>query len=1027
MKKYACVLMALGMYFDSLPLLANCVVECRMSKVERIAVESRKSNFEGVATSSNSNLTTQQQTMVTGKVAFDGMPMMDVTVSVKGKSVVTVSGENGVYSIAAGANDVLVFSYVGFTTVSEPVNGRSQINVTLKEDATALQEITVNAGYYTVKESERTGSIAKITAKDIEKQPVTNVLATMQGRMAGVAVTQDTGVPGGGFHIAIRGQNSLRRGGNDPLYVIDGVPYGSEAIGTIYTSAALSQPASPLNSINPADIASIEILKDADATAIYGSRGANGVVLITTKRGHAGKTQFTTNVSGGFGNVTRFRKLMRTPQYLQMRREAYSNDGLTEYSPADYDINGTWDQTRDTDWQEELIGGTAQFNTVQTSLSGGSSQTQFLLSGNYSAQTTVYPGDFKYRKGNVHLNLNHESENKRFKVNFTGGYTVQDNDQPAVDFTRDAVTLAPNAPALFDASGNLNWENNTFNNPLRYLVTSSDSQTYDFIANSMWRYELLDGLELRSSFGYTDLRHAEYNAQPSTIFLPSYGLGSEASLLFTTKTNRRSWIVEPQLHYERGLGNGKLELLAGSTFQQQTGDQLVTMGYGFSSNSLIYNPGSASTYLVLNSDATVYKYQAIFGRVNYSYADKYFLNFTGRRDGSSRFGTDNRFADFGAVGAAWLFSKEAVFGDNPILSFGKLRGSYGTTGNDQIGDYQYLDTYRNSGSNYQGVNGLWPTRLYNPNFGWELNKKLELALETGFFKDRIFTSVAWYRNRSSSQLTGIPLPGTTGFTSLQANLDAEVENSGFELGLRTVNFQGSKFGWVSSLNFTAAKNKLLSFPDLESSSYSDQLVVGEALNIVKVYHYTGINPQTGIYQFEDVNGDGVISAPDDRQVVKDLNPKYYGGLQNQFRYGALQLDFLFQFVKQLNYNQNYSSGVPGTAFNQPIEVGNHWQNPGDAGPYQIYTSGSNGDVMNAASQFSESDASISDASYIRLKNVALSFDLPERWTKRAKCRLSLQGQNLLTITSFKGGDPEFRSPGFLPPLRMFTSSIQLTF
>ncbi|OOG75434.1 SusC/RagA family TonB-linked outer membrane protein [Flavobacterium sp. A45] len=970
-----------------------------------------------------------QQHQIQGTVTDGVNPLPGVNVSIKNKSnAYTVADYNGQYELSASAQDTLVFSYVGFKTEIVPVNGRNQINIVLQPDATTLREVKINAGYYNVKESERTGSIARITGKDIATQPVSNVLATMQGRMAGVNIIQNSGVPGSGFEIQIRGLNSLRPEGNQPLYIIDGVPYSSEVIGSSYTSSSSPRQTSPINSINPSDIESIEVLKDADATAIYGSRGANGVVLLTTKKGKEGSTLFTANLSSGFGQVTRFMDLMHTPEYLEMRKEAYANDGITKYPANAYDVNGTWDPNRDTDWQKEIIGGTSTYTTVQSSVSGGSAQTQFLLSGNYSRETTVYPGDFKYVKGTMHVNLNHASANKRFQINFTGSYTAQDNFLPPTDFTQVALTLSPNAPDLFDAEGNVNWENNTFNNPLAKIAGKFKSNTHDLIANSVLSYELAKGLVAKSSFGYSDLRHNEITNLPSTIYNPAYGFGGEMSNVFENNTNRQSWIAEPQLSWNPKIGDGKIEALLGSTFQEQSGDQLVTLGYGFANNSQMGNPGSAANYSVLSSSQTVYKYQAFFGRVNFNWMDRYIVNATGRRDGSSRFGPGKQYATFGAVGAAWLFGNEA-FLKNTIgfLSFGKLRASYGTTGNDQIGDYQYLDTYSSSGNIYQGTSGLSPSRLFNPNFGWETNTKLEFAMEAGFLNDRIFTTFGWYRNHSSNQLVGTPLPGTTGFTTIQSNLDATVENSGVEITLRTVNISGSTFRWISSLNFTQSKNKLLSFPNLEGSPYKNQYVIGEPLNITKVYHQTGLDPKTGVYQFEDVNGDKTITAADDRTTLKNLNPQYYGGLQNQLSYGPVQLDFLFQFVKQENFNATSMFRMPGTMTNQPSAVIDRWQEAGDSGPYQIYSSGVKATIQRANTRNGQSDAGISDASYIRLKNISLSYDVPERWTKKMKLRFSLQGQNLLTFTNYKGADPEFRTAGFLPPLRMYTSSLQVTF
>ena len=972
----------------------------------------------------STNLNVPQQNQVTGSITDGTGPLAGVTITIKGKQTTVFSDFDGKFTITASPNDLLVFSYMGFKTLTIPVDDRTVLTIQMQEDATSLQEVKVNAGYYSVKDSERTGSIASITKKDIEKQPVTNVLATMQGRMAGVNIVQTTGVPGGGFDIQIRGQNSLRTNGNNPLYIIDGVPYSSDPIGIGINSAVLPTQPSPLNSINPDQIESIEVLKDADATAIYGSRGANGVVLITTKKGKTGKTKFTGRFSTGAGNVTRFMNLMNTQEYLSMRKEAFANDGIAPIPDYAYDVNGTWDQNRYTNWQKELLGGTAISTDVQTSISGGSEQTQFLLSSNFNKQTTVFPGDFNYKKGNLHLNVNHESENRKFRISTSVGYTIQNNNQPRLDLMREAVNISPNAPSLYNADGTINWENNTFNNPLRNLEGKYKSITNDLIANTLLSYKLSDNLELKSSFGYTALDNSENTANPSTRYNPAFGLGPQFSTLIASGSDRKSWIIEPQLNWNRKVSSGQLNVIVGSTFQSQKSSQLVQYASGFSSNSLIYNLASASNIFTLVSDETEYKYQAFFARANYNWQEKYILNLTGRRDGSSRFGPGDQFATFGAVGGAWLFSKENLFKNSTLLSFGKLRASYGITGNDQIGDYQYLDTYASTGVNYDGAIGLQPSRLFNPKFGWETNRKFEIALETGFFNDRIFLTTAWYNNQSSNQLTGIPLPGTTGFSSLQANLDATVQNRGLELTLRTVNFQRKNFHWSTNINFTIAQNKLLKFPDLESSTYANQYVIGQALNIQKVYHFTGVDPQTGVYTYEDVNDDGQLSSNEDKQTIKDFSLKFYGGLQNTFKYQRWQLDFLFQFVKQINYNESIYFGVPGSAGNQPKAVLNHWQQIGDNKPYPIYTDGSNSAAVDAYYKYFESDGVISDASFIRLKNISLLYELP---FKDLQCKVFFEGQNVLTFTKYAGADPEFKSSGYLPPLRVLSAGIQFSF
>ncbi|UPT70959.1 MAG: SusC/RagA family TonB-linked outer membrane protein [Flavobacterium sp. JAD_PAG50586_2] len=968
-----------------------------------------------------------QPTKITGTVNDVNGALPGVTVTVKGTANSTISDNAGKYSISAQSEDTLLFSFIGFKTIEIAVANRSSINATMVDDATTLKEVTINAGYYTVKDKERTGSISKITSKDISTQPVTNVLAAMQGRMAGVDITQTTGMPGGGFDIRIRGVNSLRTAGNSPLYIVDGVPFSSETIGYVQTSTNTPTPTSPLNTLTPSDIESIEVLKDADATAIYGSRGANGVVLITTKKGKAGKTQFTASASTATGQITSKVDMLSTPEYLAMRRKAFANDGIVNYPATAYDVNGTWDQTRNTDWQEELTGGTAVMTTVQASVSGGSAQTHFLLSGNSFSQSSVFPGDFVYKKKGVHVHADHESDDKRFKIAFSGSYDIQDNDQPARDLTRISRNLAPNAPALYDENGNLNWQNSTWTNPLAALNATALTKTNNLTTNTTLSYALPYGFTVKGNMGFTSLFHKETRTDPSTIYDPVYNAGAEYSSIYLTTTRRESWIVEPQLDWQRKLSEGKIDVLVGGTFQNQVGNRLVQLGSGFTSNSLIYNLASATTSRTLFDDETIYKYEAFFGRVNFSWKDKYIVNLTGRRDGSSRFGPGKQFANFGAVGAAWLFTEEKALKErNTILSFGKLRASYGVTGNDQIGDYQYLDTYQSSTAPYDGTVGLAPIRLFNPNFSWESNKKLEGALELGFFKDRIFFTGSYYRNRSSNQLIGMPLPGTTGFTSMQTNLAATVENTGLELTLRTVNIQKESFGWTTSFNISLPKNKLIAFPGLENSTYRNQYVIGESINIVKLYHLTGVNPTTGVYEFEDVNDDGILSAADDAQTVRDLNPEFFGGLQNTVRYKRFQLDFLFQFLKQLNWNAASQFPVPGVFANQPTSVLGAWSQAGDIASTQLYTNGLNTAATSAYQRYNQSDAAVSDASYIRLKNISISYNVPTH-LKGLECRLNAQAQNLLTFTPYEDGDPEFRSFNYLPPLRVISFAAEIKF
>ncbi|WP_297332248.1 TonB-dependent receptor [Flavobacterium sp.] len=511
------------------------------------------------------------------------------------------------------------------------------------------------------------------------------------------------------------------------------------------------------------------------------------------------------------------------------------------------------------------------------------------------------------------------------------------------------------------------------------------------------------------------------------IYDPAWGYTTAVSNAFRSLVSQRSWNFEPQLEFTRRLGPGDLQVLGGLTFQERTAHALQLSGTGFANNNLIDNLSAATTVYILADSEVLYRYNAIFGRLNYNIDGKYILNLTGRRDGSSRFGPGKRFANFGAVGGAWIFSKEKIFADmQTALSFGKLRGSYGTTGSDQIGDYQYLSTYQATGVPYQGVVGLQPVRLFNPDFSWETNKKLEFAVELGFLKDRLYLTAAHYRNRSSSQLVGIPLPTMTGFPSIQANLDATVQNTGWEFDFRTIILDTGKWNWTASANVTFARNKLLRYDGLESSTYAEQYIIGQPLDIVKVYHNTGVDQQTGLYTFQDYNGDGQITWPEDSQKIVSLTPDYYGGLQNSLSYKNWSLDFLLQFVKQQGYNHFNTGAIPGLPDNQPAAVVSAWQS-GSPSDIQLYTAGYNNEALDAFYNFIGSDGVISDASFLRLKNLSISYTLPKEWLPSTSCRLYFQGQNLLTLTKFKGADPENQTRGSLPPLRTLSFGVQIDF
>jgi TonB-dependent starch-binding outer membrane protein SusC len=967
-------------------------------------------------------------------VTENGDPVEGASIQLKGSTKGTTTNSEGYFQLkGVDANVMLIISGVNINTQEIKLNGRTDIIIKATSKITSAEEVIINKGYYTESRKLSTGSVSKVDGETIGQQPVTNVMGALIARVPGLEITQAGGIPGAGYKVRIRGQNSIAAG-NNPLFIVDGVPFSSESLGSNQVGRQLpfidgNIAVSPFNILNPDDIASIEVLKDADATAIYGSRGSNGVVLITTKKGKAGETKYELTMNAAFSKVARFVDMVGTEENLAIRKKAFANDGVTTYPATEYDLNGTWDQSKNTNWQKELIGGTAKNWNIQAGVSGGSENTQFLVRGGVQKETTVFPGDFHYDRGSVLVNLNHKSSDDRFKLNLSANFSTDNNNMLNSDPTSNALFLSPVAPDLYNPDGSLNWANKTWTNPLAALNGTYDGKNRNLNTNMVMDIKLVHNLYLKTSLGFSDYRLDEYLATPSTTINPAFNAGSDRSYAYSNIGNRQNWIVEPQLNWKKYIGKSIFQALAGATFQNQSSVRTGISANNFPSNSLIYNIASASTQRTFINDNMLYKYQAFFGRLNYNLSDKYLLNLTARRDGSSRFSPENQFANFGAVGAAWIFSNERFIQDKfSFLSFGKLRGSYGITGNDQIGDYQFLNTYTTSGSvNYQGVVGLLPQRLYNPNFGWESNKKLEAALELGFFNDRLNLTTSWYRNRSSNQLVGIPLSGITGFTSIQANLPATVENTGWEFELQATIINSKKFSWRSAANLSIPRNKLVSFPGLESSSYASKYVVGQPLTIVKQYHMLGIDPQTGIYQYEDVNKDGQLSAANDRTAVRNIASDYFGGINNSFSLGKLQLDIFVQFTKTSGYNYLYWIGIPGGFPGSVMKdvAKNIWEPGRTDATIQVTTAGANQQALNAWNLLYRSDAAISNYYYARLKNVAFSWQLPE--LKHLRGRIFIQGQNLFTVTNYIGADPEAGSMQNLGPLRTINCGLQVNF
>jgi len=973
-----------------------------------------------------------------------GEPLSGASITLKNGKKGTLTDEKGMFELKnLPANAILTVSYTGYQRKEIPLNGQSSLAIVLAVANSILDQVQVVA-YGTTTKRLNTGNVTTVKSEDIEKQPVNNPLLALEGRVPGMFITQSSGLPGTAVKIQIRGQNSIANG-NDPLYIIDGVPYTSQnlpfSIGLFLGSSGTNgqfTAGNPFSYINPADIESIDILKDADATAIYGSRGANGVILITTKKGKSGSTRANINVQSGWGKVPKKMQLLDTRQYLDMRYEAFRNNSAIPNPNADYDLT-LWDTTRNTNWQKELIGGTAKYNDLQASLYGGNANTQYLIGAGYHKETTVFPGDFNDQKGSVHFNISNNSPDKKFKVILSGVYTVDNNRLSADDLTGQALQLPPDAPAMYKQDGSLNWEPNAIgtstwqqNNPAATLLSRYKTLTKNLVSNAVLSYELIPHLQLRSSFGYSDMQTNGIQAIPLEVHDPSTWAYQQRNTYFTNG-NIHSWIIEPQASYSKAIKKGEITVLAGATIQQNSSSGQQIYASGFNSDLVMEDIASA-TSITPNTSNSVYKYAAIFSRLNFNWNDEYLLNLTARRDGSSRFGPANQFHNFGAIGLGWVFSREQlIIRTIPILSFGKLRASYGTTGSDQVGNYTFMDLYNSSnrGVPYLGVVGIGPSRIFAPDLAWEETKKMEAGLELGFLKDRILFTSSFYHHRSSNQLLGYLLPAITGFTSVQKNMPAVVQNQGWEFEFRSVNIKSKDFQWTSSFNVSLNRNKLVSVANGLSAYYQQR--IGHPLQSSFVYHFLGVDPISGLYQVADGHGNPSTNPNPsiDMTTLIDLTPKFYGGFQNSISYKGIQLDFLFQFTERpssVQYLYNYIPGFFGSlsGSNQPVSVLDRWQKPGDVKPIQKFSQ--NYTVFNAWNNAQQSDQSYGDASYIRLKNMSLSCQFPDRWKKMLHLqngRIYIQGQNLLTITKYQGLDPE-RSSTNLPPLRVVTFGLQIT-
>jgi TonB-dependent starch-binding outer membrane protein SusC len=974
-------------------------------------------------------------------------PVSGASVMIKRTGRGTTTKENGEFKLSeVKQDDILLIGAMGYerkeVAVKDYKNGFVVVQLKISPDK--LDEVQVLAYGQTTTRRLNTGSVSRVTGEEIARQPVTNVLQALVGRTAGMSITQASGIAGSEVTFQIRGQNSVNSDPytSAPLVIVDGVPYPSTPIthkevsgvdnyggagNNVYVSQSPVGYGNNLYNLNPSDIESVEILKDADATAIYGSRAGNGVMLITTKKGKQGKTRVDVNVNSGMAINTRRVDLLTTPEYLALRREGFRNAGITPTAANAPDLFLP-DSTTTHNWQDKFLGNTANIIDVNMSMSGGAGGTSFLISGNYHHENTVYPDRRGSQKAGAHYSMNHSGASGKFNIGLSGMVNVADTKLPQGNYGSVAYSLPPDFQA-FDSAGNLKWD--WGGNPYSAMRTSYSNKTFSLTSNLSLRYTILPGLDAKAAIGYTRIETDQQIITPKAAANPANTFFQSSNALSNNRFQTLNF--EPQVQYVRLLAEGTLNVMAGATIMKNIGEMFSVGAYNFSSDAYINNIALASR--ITNSTTyNAYQYASFFGRINYNWLNRYIVNGSFRRDGSSKFGPGHRYGNFGAIGGAWLFSNEAFAKNNSWLSYGKLRGSIGWVGSDNTGGYGYLPLYAATTYPYNSTAGVVPSILENPDYGWESSTKLEGALELGFLKNRVLLTTAWYRNRTGNQLVTYPVSTQTGFESYTANLSsAIVQNTGWEFELTTVNVSNKNFKWTTSFNLTLPDNKLLKFDGLEKTPYaSGMFQVGKSLAPNFAIPFLGLDA-AGKPQYEDVNKNGqidffrgpAVNGRGDKVYIGKSFAGYYGGLSNTISYGNLQLDFTLQYTGD-QQKVNYLGYVtqPGQMANLPRKAVNDIRAQGLDKAF--VNAGFSIDYFN---YIYNSSAIYMNADFIRLTNAALSYNFSEKLLKPWRLvglRTYVQAQNLFVISNYDGFDPE-SGPVAVPPLFRITAGIKCTF
>lgn len=974
-----------------------------------------------------------QEIAITGTVTDgkDGSPMIGVTVLIKGTTTGTTTDFDGKYSIRADRNAFLVFSFIGYETQEVAVGGRNVINITLQDQSLSLEEIVV-VGYGTQRKRDVTGAIAKVENKDLVSLPTPSFELGLQGKALGVQVITGSGLAGSGSVIRIRGVGSISAGG-DPLYVVDGVPITQDYF-IRGNSGAMNN--NPLATINPNDIQSVEILKDAGSAGIYGSRGANGVILITTKRGTAKKSYFNFSSRVGISQPAYVPEFVSRDEYLQLRQEAWENDGgtgpvwLPNFSASDDDAATRLAaferaQSVNTNWWD-LVTQTGIKHDYNLSYTHGGKWINTYVGGSYSDNAS-YLRNNKYQRMNARLNVDsHFSD--FFSFSFSSSYNYGINHRVGAAWTGGTgaamSTALPYYP-VYNADSTFFRYNSSANgtNPL-IIQELLQWRNYEnrTINNLSLNIKPLPGLTLSANGGidYMDIREQRYEPQE---YLESDHIGYAKSWP-SYVTNKTGSITA---NYDLSLNEKhKFTFLLGSELQTsirrsyylEAKDVDGPYWSGFNQGGTLDGSGTPLFQeLKVRSTPQEWSFVSFFSRVNYILNEKYIFQLIARTDGSSRFGKNNRFGFFPAASAAWRISEEEFLKDNSTLSNLRLRLSYGITGNANLPNYAWIGTYSPPENNVPGYNGYpitYPSNLENPNLQWEELHNFDAGLEFGLFRNRISGEISFYNKISKNVIIQRTNSPSTGFGNYWDNI-AEILNRGVEFSIRSNNLVGA-FTWSTDFNIASNHNEVLGIGDLTPDAVGGgtndtRIVVGKPVGANYLVRFVGVDPADGLPIWLDKDGNETKTfSLDNRVVVGSVVPDAIGAMTNTFGYKNFDFSFMFVFTIGGNIYDNSGKRQLGvvTDWNLRKEITDRWQEPGDIAKFPKLTlRPSNYPGLPGEWQYN-STMFLYDASYLRLRNVSLGYTLPKNISAKLKltsARFYITASNLLTFTKFNG-DPE---------------------